>query len=196
MDGQKGDLATNFLATWFGTSLSAIIFAAFLLIYISTSKLSQPTSVSYRLYQALPNSQLEVSAEIQKQDARAKIIEGFFKNYSSELAVYSSLFISVADKYQFDWRLLPAISMQESNGGKRIPAHSFNPFGYGIYGGKVIRFASFEEAIEKVGKALRTNYVDEGLTTPESIMAKYTPPSLLKGGVWAKGVSSFMEELR
>lgn len=196
MDRQRGDLAINFLAAWFGTSLSAIIFAALLLFYISVTTLSQPTSASYRLYQALPNDKLTVSDEIQKRDARAKIIEDFYKGYSSELASQSEQFIAVSDKYKIDWRLLPAISMQESNGAKQMPTNSFNPFGYGIYGGKAIKFSSFEEAIERVGKALRSDYLDQGLKTPNQIMAKYTPPSFEKDGAWAKGVSSFMEELR
>lgn len=196
MDKVKGDLATNFLAAWVGTSFVAFIFALILLFQISLTRVNQLTSTSYRLYQALPNSQTEVSDSIQRTDARAKIVEDFFKGHSSPLNSHSQLFIMVADKYQLDWRLLPAISMQESNGGKRIPAHSFNPFGYGIYGGKVIKFTSFEEAIEKVGLALRTDYLDQGLTIPNTIMAKYTPPAMEKGGNWAKGVNSFMEELR
>lgn len=196
MDKTKGDLATNFLAAWVGTSFVAFIFALFLLFQISLTKVNQPVSTSYRLYQSIPTSQTSVSAEIQRTDARAKIVEDFFKGHSSPLNSHSQLFIEVADKYQLDWRLLPAISMQESNGGKKIPTHSFNPFGYGIYGGKVIKFTSFEEAIEKVGLALRTDYLDQGLTSPNSIMAKYTPPALEKGGGWAKGVTHFMEELQ
>ncbi len=86
--------------------------------------------------------------------------------------------------------------MQESNGGKKVINNSFNPFGYGIYGTKVIRFNSWEEAIERVGRALREEYLNIGLKTPFQIMSKYTPPSLAKDGAWAKGVITFMEELR
>lgn len=86
--------------------------------------------------------------------------------------------------------------MQESNGGKKVIEGSKNPFGYGIYGGSVLSFDSFADAIGRVGKALREDYLNKGLTKPEQIMAKYTPPSLALGGPWAKGVSTFMEELR
>lgn len=197
MNGQKSlNLASNFLAAWFGTCLSTLIFASILLIYISFYKTSQSISVNYGLYQALPNDQTSISEEIQRADARTKIIEDFFNGYSSQLANHADTFIEVADKYYLDWRLLPAISMQESNGGKRMPGNSFNPFGYGIYGSSILRFSSFDDAIERVGKGLRADYIDKGLHTPPQIMAKYTPPSLEKGGAWAKGVTSFMEELK
>lgn len=184
------------VASWFGASLTGFIFASFFLLYLSTSKVSLPNSSTYQLYSALPPSLVETSDGITSSDGRVKAVEEFFKSYKSVLADSAVTFIAVADKYQLDWRLLPSISMQESNGGKRMIKDSHNPFGFGIYGSKVIKFSSFEEGIETVGKTLRENYLNEGLKTLEEIMAKYTPPSLSKGGAWAKGVNAFMEELR
>lgn len=195
LDGMRKDKSI-LLASWFGASTTGFLFASFLLIYLSFTKVSLPTSSSYQLYQALPPSISETQEGITSSDGRIKAVEEFFKNYKSVLATESNTFISVADKYKLDWRLLPAISMQESIGAKKMIADSYNPFGFGIYGSKVLKFSSFADGIETVGKALREKYLNEGLHTPEQIMAKYTPPSLAKGGAWAKGVSSFMEELR
>ena len=167
-----------------------------MLIFLSQSKFLIPVSQDFNLYSALPSNQTEVEASIDFTDARAKIVEDFFKGYKSPLAEYANFFIKMSDQYKLDYRLLPAISMQESNGAKKVITGSYNPFGFGIYDGKVVRFSSWQEAIETVAKALRENYLNEGLTTPESIMAKYTPPALAKGGDWARGVRSFMEELR
>src|SRR3989344_3872467 len=190
------DKQTTFVAAWFGATLTTFLFAIFLTFYLNTLKVIPFAASDLRLYAALPQSSLESSQEVQKVDGRAKIIEDFFEYYNSPLASLAQTFINVADKYQLDWRLLPAISMQESNGGKRIIPSSKNPFGYGIYGDKVLKFANFDEAIERVGKGLKEDYIDQGLKTPNQIMAKYTPPSLEKGGAWAKGVNTFMEELR
>lgn len=186
----------NLVASWFGASVTGLLFASFLLIYLSVTKVTLPASSSYQLYQALPASVSETEEGIVSSDGRIKAIEEFFNNYKSVLSTEATTFIRVADKYHLDWRLLPAISMQESIGAKKMIQSSYNPFGYGIYGSKVLKFDSFEEAIETVGRGLRENYLNEGLRTPEQIMTKYTPPSLAKGGTWAKGVSSFMEELR
>lgn len=176
-------------------AFSALIFSLAFFVYLSTARIVQPQIHNFKLYSALPQTGILSEDAIEKSDGRAKIIEDFFKDYKSLLANYSNTFISVADKYSLDYRLLPAIAMQESNGAKKVINDSFNPFGYGIYGGKVIRFASWEEAIEKVGKGLRENYLNQGLTTPDKIMAKYTPPAI-QSGSWAKGVKSFMAELR
>lgn len=184
------------VVAWFGAAYIALVISLTCLIYLSTDKLVQPQVGDFRLYSALPQKSAETADTVGFIDARAKIIEDFFKNYRSLLSNYSETFVKVADKYKLDVRLLPAIAMQESNGGKKIIKGSYNPFGYGIYTNLTLKFASWDEAIERVGRALREDYLNQGLTTPNQIMAKYTPPSLAKGGSWARGVSSFMEELR
>lgn len=190
------DKKPTLVAAWFGLTYTTLLFSLLLLIYLSTTQIVQPISHNFKLYAALPESGTEVEGDIGAIDARAKIIEVFFASHKAPLADLSNVFIAVSDKYKLDYRLMPAIAMQESNGGKRVITDSYNPFGYGIYGKLVTRFSSWEESIERVGRALREDYLNKGLQSPETIMAKYTPPSLEKGGAWAKGVSSFMEELR
>ncbi|MDP3732952.1 MAG: hypothetical protein Q8Q91_00270 [Candidatus Daviesbacteria bacterium] len=185
-----------FTAAWFGASFICLAFSILLSFYLSSAKIVKPASQSFKLYAAIPRTGSQISHDITLADARPKIIENFFRDYQSPLSDYSNLFVLVADKYKLDYKLLPSIAMQESNGGQKVINNSYNPFGYGIYGNLVIKFASWEEAVEKVGKALRQDYLNQGLHTPAQIMTKYTPPSLAKGGSWAIGVSSFMEELR
>ena len=189
-----------FVAAWFATTTTALIFSIVFSIYLSAAKiikLNPPAGgQNFKLYAALPKSESYIADDIGRSDARAKIIENFLQEYKSPLVAKSSTFIQVADKYQLDYRLLPSIAMQESNGGRKVINRSYNPFGYGIYGGFVIKFSSWDEAIERVGKALREDYLNQGLKTPYQIMTKYTPPSLIVDGAWAKGVSAFMEELR
>lgn len=196
MDTVKSQANIWFVATWFGASTTALIFSLTFTFYISNTKIVKPQIQNFKLYAALPATEGFISDEISHADGRAKIIENFFNAYKAPLSEQSKTFIKVADKYQLDYRMLPAIAMQESNGGKKVIKNSFNPFGYGIYGGLVVRFNSWEEAIERVGRALREDYLNNGLKNPTQIMAKYTPPSLAKGGTWAKGVNTFMEELR
>lgn len=185
----------GFVAGWYGLSVIALIFALTLTLYLSIVKQVAPQNNNFKIYASLPPSGMEVTADIQKIDARSKIIEGFFEGYKAPLATLGQKFVEVADKYNLDWRLLPAIAMQESNGGRKVIEGSNNPFGYGIYGGAVLKFGSFEEAIDRVGRGLREDYLNKGLSSPNQIMAKYTPPAVLTGS-WAKGVSTFMEELQ
>ncbi len=196
MDTVKPLTSIWFVAAWFSTATTALIFAITFSLFLSNLKLVKPTTQNFQLYAALPESTNSISDEIQPADGRAKIIENFFEGHKAPLSDQSRTFIQVADKYKLDYRLLPAIAMQESNGGKKVIKNSFNPFGYGIYGNLVVKFNSWEEAIERVGRALREDYLNQGLKNPTQIMAKYTPPSLTRGGVWARGVNTFMEELR
>lgn len=185
-----------FIASWFGASFTCLLFAILLSFYLTSVKIVKPVSQSFKLYAAIPQTGTQVSENITLADARPKIIENLFKGYNSPLASYSEVFVAVADKYKLDYKLLPSIAMQESKGGQKVINDSYNPFGYGIYGNLVVKFSSWEQAVERVGKALREDYLNIGLHTSTQIMTKYTPSSLAKGGAWAKGVSSFMEELR
>lgn len=190
------DKKPTLVVGWFLTATTTLILAFILLIYLSTDKVVNHQSENFKLYSALPVNNDQISIQVDFADGRALIIGNFFKGHASPLQSLGSYFVQAADKYKLDFRLLPAIAMQESLGGKKIIRNSFNPFGYGIYGDKVIKFSSWEEAIDKVAKALQEDYLNQGLKTPDKIMAKYTPPALKRGGDWAKGVNSFMQQLQ
>jgi hypothetical protein len=128
-------------------------------------------------------------------DARAYIIKSYLKRYASPLLPHAQTIVDISDKYSLDYRLLVAIARQESNLCKKIPADSHNCWGFGIYGDKVTRFDNYPQALETVAKTLKKKYIDIGLTTPQEIMAKYTPPSIDLGGPWAKAVNQFMLDL-
>lgn len=190
----------HFAVIWFAATTWTLLFALLFLINLTYPRIvPTPNGLNYRMYKALPSSLPDLNGQetsISKGDGRTVIVANFFRQRKSPLADFAETFIQVADEQKLDYRLMPSIAMQESNGGRILPKDSFNPFGYGIYGGKVLRFASFEEAIETVGAGLKKNYISQGLNTPQEIMVKYTPPSLAKGGAWAIGVSAFMEQLQ
>lgn len=123
---------------------------------------------------------------------REAVLEKFFDKYSSPLKGHADTFVKVADKYGMDYRLLPAISCQESSCGKKLIPGTYNPFGWGIYGSHYIAFKDYDEAIETVGKGMKDNYISRGFDTPEKIEPIYTPPS---HGHWMSGVNYFMKEM-
>ena len=127
-------------------------------------------------------------AKIETTDARAANLRAFFRKWNSLLFDYSDYIVQTSDKYGLDYKIIPAISIQESTGCKFIPPDSRNCWGWGIYGSKITRFNSYEEAIDTVAKGLKSEYADKGLKTPQEIMRKYNPSS--PDGSWAKGVST------
>jgi len=132
----------------------------------------------------------EILTEFKTQDIRIANLKFFFRKYESVLYDKSEFIVKMADQYKLDYRLIPAIAMQESGLCKHIYEGSHNCWGWGIYGDKVTRFDSYEEAIETISRGLKKNYIDKGLVTAEDIMRKYTPPST---GSWAFGVNFFLK---
>jgi hypothetical protein len=133
---------------------------------------------------------------IQTADARAQIVANFLERHNSPLKPYDHfgrVFVDLADAYHFDFRLLPAIAMQESNLCKSIPPDSYNCLGFGIHERGTLTFSSYEEGFQRAARELKKYYIDYGLTTPEQIMRKYTPSS---NGSWANSVNQWMAEMR
>jgi len=145
-----------------------------------------------RLYAALPEVLGEMTAAIQTGDARPIIIEKYLKKYNSPLLLYADELLKASEKYGVDYRLIVAIAQCESNLCKKSPPGSYNCWGF--ENGET-KFLSWEQALDQVAKTLREEYLDKGLETPGEIMVKYAPPSVEKGGPWAKCVSQFIEEL-
>lgn len=111
-----------------------------------------------------------VASVVAKKDDRAERLEKYFRINNSPFASYSVNFIEVADKYDLDWTLLPAIANLESQLGKQIPAYSYNSYGWnnGNY-----RFQSWSDANDQVALGLRTRYVPVGEVTAYRIGRMY-----------------------
>src|SRR3989344_7463255 len=143
-------------------------------------------------YSSAPFASGPFNTDIKLSDGRAANLKSFFRKHNSPLYNYADKIVEVSDKYKFDYRLLPAIAMQESTLCRAIPPGSHNCWGWGIYGNNVIRFTSYDEAIDTVANGIKEQYLDKGLTTASKIMAKYTPSS---NGSWAHAVNTFLKAL-
>ena len=146
----------------------------------------------YQMYSALPKSLGRITTAVKTGDARPEILRQFLESHNSPMAPYTDALFASSEKYGLDYRLMAAIAMCESNLCKKSPDGSFNCWGF--ENGET-KFFSWEHAFERVAKTLKENYIDKGLITPEQIMPKYAPPSVAKGGPWAKCVNQFFTEL-
>ncbi len=159
--------------------------------------LDEISELSYDPYQNTGSQEIvedtQVKDSVQFADGRVANLKRFFRKYNSPLYDQAEHIVKVSDTYKMDYRLVPAIAMQESGLCRVIPNGSHNCWGWGIYGNTVTRFNSYEEAIETVSKGLRVNYLDKGYVTPTQIMEKYTPSSQ---GSWARGVNFVLESLQ
>lgn len=129
--------------------------------------------------------------EIKPKDNRSEILKDFLELRNSPLAPYSKNFIEEADKNKLDWKLVVSIAGNESQFGQMIPPYSHNGWGFGVYGANVRRFASWEEGITVVSKALRTDYMNSwGAKNVYEIGSIYAEdPS------WANKVNIYLSQL-
>ena len=122
-----------------------------------------------------------------KVDRRVLAIQRFYSKYNSPLKPYAKHMVNVADKYGIDYRLIPAISIVESSGGK----YNFRP--YNAWGLMTKRqFKNYLESIEFVGRLLGKSY-RSGCKTVECISGWYCPPTHES---WAKKVDYLMYKVK
>lgn len=146
------------------------------------------------VFAALPSFDQQIKTSIKTADARSEIIRQYLNKFESPLEPYANLIVELSDQYNFDYRWLVAIAQQESGLCLHIPDNSYNCWGWGIYGDKVTRFDSYEDALRKIAPQFTTIFLKGSHSKdPAEVMKTYTPPS---DGSWAEGVSSFFDNLQ
>lgn len=136
-----------------------------------------------------------VDQEAESRRIKAEAIDAYFVSKNMPLLGMGMKMIEEAEKNNLDWRLLPAIAVRESTGGKfDCKKVENNPFGWGSC---KIGFSSVEEAIETVAKNLGGNnpntakhYADK---TTDQILKAYNPPSIVPN--YVKQVKSIMDAI-
>ena len=158
----------------------SVLIVSMVIFFLSAARVSAEGSVA--------GSSATLKKSQVRNDYRTRVLKAYLSKHNSPLADYAGYFVETADKYNIDWRLVPAISGVESTFGKRIPYNSFNAYGWanGAY-----RFESWEDSIEIVTKALREKYIDKGAPSIAKIAGRYAPPS----STWAGKVKFFMNKI-
>ncbi len=148
----------------------------------STSVVAEPASV-------------KTDAELLKERelSEAAKIDAYYKSKGMPLAGYGLKMVTEAEKYNLDWRLIPALAVRESSGGLH-QCVSYNPFGFGSCS---FGFKSYDNAIQTVAANLggadpRTASAYKGKTTI-GILNVYNPPSVVP--TYAKEVMSIMNAI-
>lgn len=99
----------------------------------------------------------------------ARKIDTYYAKRNMPLEGYGAKMVAEAEKNGLDWRILPAIAIKESTGGKFACYN--NPFGWGSC---KIKFDSYDDAIETVARNLggnnpNTEQYYKGKTTEEKL---------------------------
>lgn len=139
------------------------------------------------------NQAVDPKVEILKSKAQA--IDAYFAERDMPLEGAGKKMVEEAEKNDLDWRLLPAIAVRESTGGKfDCKKVENNPFGWGSC---KISFNSIENAIETValnlgGNNPKTSHHYDNKSTKQ-ILRAYNPPSIVPR--YAEQVMSIMKDI-
>lgn len=140
-----------------------------------TQKLNIP-SLGFSFIDNKEENQEEKILEI-----KAAAIDKYFGDRNLPLEGYGRKMVLEAEKNDIDWRLLPAIAMRESTGGK----FACKTVGFNAWGWHSCKsgFNSYDEAIKKMAEHLGGNhpktkhyYADK---TTVQILRTYNPPSVV-----------------
>ena len=139
------------------------------------------------------NQEADKEAKILKLKADA--VDNYFDEHDMPLAGTGLKMVKEAEKNDLDWRLLAAIAVRESTGGKNdCTSVDNNPFGWASC---KKGFKNIDDAIETVARNLggnnpNTAYHYSGKNTKQ-ILQKYNPPSVVAR--YADQVISIMKDI-
>ena len=136
--------------------------------------------------------------DIKTEDPRVLVMQRFLLDYNSPMYPYARTFITQADIYGLDWRLVVSISGVESAFGNIIPRGTNNAWGWRGENKNAdgwSQFASWDAGITTVTSRLALGYGTN--LTPFQIESSYCPPcGINPAHAWANGVSRYMRELK
>lgn len=174
-------------------------------VLVPVIALSSPLVVDNTILEDSTVDTVQISSEssvitTQEDESRiikAEAIDDYFASNGAPLSGYGPKFVEEAEKHNLDWRLLPAIAMRESTGGKfactsaKAPNNSF-----GWHSCKK-GFSSVDESIEYISKTISGNNENarayrKNMTTDE-ILKTYNPDSIVPG--YSKQVIKIMDTI-
>lgn len=135
----------------------------------------------------------EVKAETTQTDPeferKVANVQNYLTKRGAPLASKARYLVQTAYDFGLDYRLVAAISIIESSGGKYC-YRQYNAWGWG--GAQGINFKSWEDAIYTISRGLALGYYARGAVTPEQIGPAYNPHTPQE---WAAKVRYVMAEI-
>jgi hypothetical protein len=159
-------------------------------------KVNMETSGTLALNQAInPTVDPELFSKAKLLKVEADAIDAYFADHDMPLVGTGIKMATEADLNDLDWRLIPAIAVRESTGGKEdCKKAENNPFGWGSC---KISFNSIDKAIETLAKNLGGNNPNTAKhydnKTTKQILRAYNPPSIVPR--YAEQVISIMNTI-
>jgi hypothetical protein len=146
-------------------------------------------NVDLYVFQPIPSSLTEKINGVEIDKAKSNRVKKYFESINAPLASQAVFLVKTASYYKIDYRLVAAISVIESCGGK-YTYRRYNAWGWGG-SSHALTFKSWEEAIITVSRGLG-KYYSVGANTPNEIAWSYNPVTPKE---WASKVNFVMSRM-
>ena len=146
-------------------------------------------NVDLYVFQPIPNSLTEKIKTIEIDKTQSNKIKSYLASINAPLASQAVFLAQTASYYKIDYRLVAAISVIESCGGK-YTYRKYNAWGWGG-SSQASTFKNWEEAIITVSRGLG-KYYSVGADTPNEIAWSYNPVTPRE---WAAKVNFVMSRM-
>lgn len=135
-----------------------------------------------------PSTETAQAQTAQSLDIRAVALSQFFQKFKCPSLNYQLIpnYLEAADKYNIDYRLLPAISIQESSCGQHYPSDTNNLWGWAS---ARVRFESLQVGVDFVSQQLANGRYYAGKNLDDKLKA-YNP-----NATYALKIKALMKEI-
>lgn len=157
---------------------------------LSATIWAKPVPITTESVEIAKQAQNQVSTEYTKYQN----LLTFFQKHKCPEPFYIDDYLHAAQRYQIDYRLLPAIGLQESTCNQHYPRCTNNPFGYGS-ATSLRRFDSIPAAIDYVSQQLATAHPYAGKTITQKLQAYGPHPDGTPSPTYYKQVTGWMKEI-
>lgn len=165
----------------------SFVFANERIVYQSELEFPEK-NVSLSTLSVKPSSLKEKIAAIVVSESQVRGVYSYLKKINAPLAPKSRFMVQCAKYFGIDYRIVAAISVKESTGGK-FAYRPYNAWGWG--GSNGYSFSSWEESIITVSRGI-ARYYARGANTPARMAPSYNPVTPKE---WAAGVSHIMSQM-
>ncbi|MCC7289793.1 hypothetical protein IT417_00880 [bacterium] len=140
-------------------------------------------------FESVPLTLIERIGSLEVDEWKVKRVQNYLKNRGAPLASKAKFLVQSAKYYRIDYRLVAAISIIESSGGR----NTYRPYNAWGWGGAeaAFTFRSWEEAIMTVSRGL-AGYYAGGANTPAEIAPRYNPHTPKE---WSRKVTFVMSQM-
>lgn len=158
-------------------------------LYASNEYKPKQLGIEVESLKKISVSLIDTISQLNVPEGKVLSVKNYLSSRGAPLASEAKYLVQAAQYYNIDYRIVAAISIVESSGGK----HTYRPYNAWGWGGSenAFTFKSWKQSITTVSSGI-SKYYAGGATTPALIAPRYNPHT---PNEWSRKVAFVMEQM-